>query len=793
MYLMRHASRHRIREAENARKNRAEIVKALSRGQVTRRELFKWGIFTSAGTLANINGLSPFASSAYAQGIPTGVPRSPTFGALPFTQKMPRLRLEEPHPLEPRYRGYELDLHFPEDLDEPPARRLSYHTDFTMSDGKDCRNPEFSHGPMEGRPPGEYFAHQRWQEYLPKKAFVMSLGQLDRGFSFHPEFPDQDRDSVWTFNSGQNRKSVLPPPLMKLRYGEPVIFRHYNLLPEDAEETSIFGSLSQATHNHNGHNASASDGASNAHFYSGQFYDYHWSTTLARADMINTDATDPRASGPDGYGGLVQVKGDYRELQGSLWMHDHRFFFTAENVYKGHLGALNYYSGPDRGNERLWDGVNLQLPSGSELDWGNIDFDVNLMISDAALNPDGQYFFDIFDTVGFLGDLVLVNFAYKPFFEVLPRKYRFRLLNACMSRFIRLGLLDSRNRWVPMQVISTDGNLLVNPVTVNQLDPMGTGERFDVIVDFSAFPIGAKLRMLNVSEHQDGARPKEYLPRREAINQETDDPAVGTFIEFRVVGEVESVDNPGKIHRASDPDYSRVPAQLTDPIPIVEPVRVRHLEFKGTDQQDELLTGECFPDCADRNIEGFGWSVRVNGESNHFLNANRVSLLVPEPGVTEHWIIENSSGGWDHPVHLHFEEGITIDRGGARMSALERGARKDVWRTGAGGQVRIQVTFGEYGGAYVTHCHNTVHEDWAMLARYDLLTDPKDPNQSYQHVSVIPTPDPSKYGVSYRDPEILPEGNPFSKEFSGNPQAEDDDDDDDDDDSRSGRRSRRRG
>jgi hypothetical protein len=106
-----------------------------------------------------------------------------------------------------------------------------------------------------------------------------------------------------------------------------------------------------------------------------------------------------------------------------LWFHDHRFIFTAENVYKGNLGMVNFYSGPDRGNEALSDGVNLRLPSGSLLDFGNLDFDVNLLVSDAAFDRDGQYFFDIFTTDGFLGDVPFVNFAYAPFMEVLPRKY----------------------------------------------------------------------------------------------------------------------------------------------------------------------------------------------------------------------------------------------------------------------------------------------------------------------------------------------------------------------------------
>jgi hypothetical protein len=74
------ASRARRREAATARENRREIVKALSQGQVSRRDLLKWGLFTSAGMLAPVRGLNPFVSSAYAASssdIPTGIPASP--------------------------------------------------------------------------------------------------------------------------------------------------------------------------------------------------------------------------------------------------------------------------------------------------------------------------------------------------------------------------------------------------------------------------------------------------------------------------------------------------------------------------------------------------------------------------------------------------------------------------------------------------------------------------------------------------------------------------------------------
>src|SRR5262249_14104827 len=66
MYISNKASRIRQREAQRARDNRAEIVKARSTGQITRRDLIRWGIFTSGGLLVCKNGLSPFAPSAFA-------------------------------------------------------------------------------------------------------------------------------------------------------------------------------------------------------------------------------------------------------------------------------------------------------------------------------------------------------------------------------------------------------------------------------------------------------------------------------------------------------------------------------------------------------------------------------------------------------------------------------------------------------------------------------------------------------------------------------------------------------
>ena len=340
MYISTKASRIRQREAQRARDNRAEIVKARSIGQITRRDLIRWGLFTSSGLLVCKNGLSPFARSAFAA-IPTGTPRSPLFGAQKFTQRMPRLRLQTPVPITPSVRGTEVDAAFGgQYAGQPCGKRMSYHNDFSSYSGSEpnpFRNPMTNRGPMEGRPPGEAFAHQRWAEFFPKVGYVMSWTQCAPGTKFHPNFPDQTPNAVWAYGPGNVGQSSMPPPLIKGRYGEPMLTRIYNNTPVNREENGGFGRNEQQLHFHNTHNGAESDGATGAHHFPGTFYDYLWSTTLARRDKINTDATDRRASGPDGNGGLINVAGDFREIQGTLWAHDHRFFFTAENVYKGNI------------------------------------------------------------------------------------------------------------------------------------------------------------------------------------------------------------------------------------------------------------------------------------------------------------------------------------------------------------------------------------------------------------------------------------------------------------------------
>ncbi|HEY7401988.1 MAG TPA: multicopper oxidase domain-containing protein [Candidatus Angelobacter sp.] len=700
-FLSEKSSSARLREAENARKNRAEVLKAYSTGQVSRRDLMKWGLITTGGFLAPIHGLNPFVKSAFGQ-VPTGAPPSPGLNGLAFTQ--PMLRFEP------------LDRNPISSLNPAPtamANQTPQAVDPAMGGG---------FGPIEGRPPGQDWAHQRFDVFPPQVAIEACQEgakiNTKNGQSIHPKFhpslPDQGPLAMWTFNG------TIPPKLAIGRYGEPILFRHHNKLPADVTKNGGFGRHTITTHEHNGHHGAENDGFTGAFFFPGQFYDYHWPIILAGHDTINPDATDPKAGSPADNGGINKVPGDWHETMSTHWFHDHMFSFTSQNVYKGNAAMFNIYSALDRGNESLNDGVNLRLPSGSSKSWANLDYDINLMLADKAWDANGQLFFDIFQLDGFIGDAMTVNLCYKPFFEVERRKYRFRILNASVSRFFKLSLSDAS----PMIQIANDGNLLPQPVTLTQLDEQGIAERYDIVIDFSRYNVGDKVWMVNLCEHQDGKKPSQDRTLADALNGKSSDPCVGKILEFRITR------NPAQ------PDQSQVPAQMipNPDLSHIPVVRERTFEFgrgaiNPTDPTDQDP-----------------WGVKTDLGTMLTADYGRVSAA-PTPGTREVWTLKNGGSGWDHPIHIHFEEGQILARNGSasNVPAWERG-RKDVYRLRPGGSVTLTMQFREFYGMFMEHCHNTVHEDHAMLVRWELD----------RGLVPMPMPMPTPQGVGYIASTSLP-------------------------------------
>jgi len=754
-------------------------------------------------------------SSGGGGNIPTGGSPSPLFGAQPYTQKL--LLFEEfgTQVMPTSYGNYPP---LPQALvaeDCPPSNALDQFLRQPLypAPSRECNelseNPwtsqieqyigrQILHAPGEGRPPGEGWSHQRYTEFPPAVYFQSAQtgartngGVRDtrqrhnyrsgefgpgglyntyqgaagpgttRGIEarFHPNMPKQDTRALWTFDG------TFPPKLLQARYGMPVLFRHYNALPIDPSANMGFGTHTITTHEHNGHNPAESDGYTHAFIFPGQYYDYRWPMILAGHDTMNVTASDPRSGAPDGNGGIRRVRGDFRETMSTHWFHDHMLDFTAQNVYKGNAAMMNYYSSIDRGNEAINDGVNLRLPSGTALDWGNRDYDVNLLIADKAWDRNGQLFFNPFNTDGFLGDQVLVNWQYRPYMDVRARRYRFRILNGAVSRYFKLALVDQNGSAVPFHMIANDGNIMEHSVAFDGslgtqrgiLPEIGIAERYDIVVDFGRFQPGKKLYLVNVLEHEDGRKPKEQIPLSEILSGdyhpvarddngdgfadrwEDGDPCVGKIMEFRVAA-------------YSGTDLSMNPADFTSGkrtmIPLPRPsenelrnARHRTFEFGRSSGTDEAP-----------------WTIKTDGGQAFGMDPERLSaapnlgeLSADGMGHIEIWKL-STGGGWSHPVHIHFEEGILLSRDGQPVPEWEKWARKDVYRIGDGPdtshEIEFSIRFREFAGSYMEHCHNTQHEDTAMLLRWDI----ERPGQ----LALLPAPIPSWDGVQYVPSFALP-------------------------------------
>ena len=320
----------RVKEAVEARRNRQEIVKALSHGKVSRRDLLRMGLFTGAGLLAPIRGLNPFVTSAYAAGsnsIPTGSPRSPMFGVQAFSQPMLRFDCLDKNPISSLT---------PEPLEQSNQTHQPVHE--ALGGG---------YGPIEGRPPGALWAHQGWNQMPPKVAVeVHTCGanttrlppgrraQHNSGFMdssgcaprFHPALPDQDPKCLWTFNG------TIPPKLMLGRYGEGILFRNITTCRPTSKTTMVSAGTRSRRTSTTGTTARRTTG-SRARSSSRTSIT---TTTIRSWSRGSTRSTrtppDIRCSSPDDSGGLNKVAGDWHETMSTHWFHDHMFSFTAQNV-----------------------------------------------------------------------------------------------------------------------------------------------------------------------------------------------------------------------------------------------------------------------------------------------------------------------------------------------------------------------------------------------------------------------------------------------------------------------------
>ena len=341
--------------------------------------------------------------------------------------------------------------------------------------------------------------------------------------------------------------------------------------------------------------------------------------------------------------------------------HDHKMNVTARNNWRGLQGMFLVTDPKER---------QLRLPRGTH--------DVPLHFSDRSFTANNQLT-DPFPNAGkgmhhwmtgphappndaTVGNRILVNGQYAPYFKVKPGLYRLRLLNASLFSAYDFALSSGQ----PFVQIGTGNGLLPKPVVRQDL-LLGPAQRADVIVDFRG-RAGEEV-LLRTIPRSDGAT---GTGSRSA-----------TLMQFRV--------------RGTNDQKARIPVRLADIEDIAVPRKVSKTWTFGLTE----------------NEHGSFWSI-----NNRMFDPARVDHRVRMNSV-ERWRLRNVSD-MTHYVHLHEERWQTISRDGKPPPPWEDGY-EDTWRLDPGASVDVYARFTDYPGLFMVHCHMLNHEDHGMMAQFEVL------------------------------------------------------------------------
>jgi len=448
---------------------------------------------------------------------------------------------------------------------------------------------------------------------------------------------------VWTYNG------TYPGPTILARTDEPVTVNWINDLrnPDNTLRTDHLLDVDLCPHGaedapkvvvhlHGGHVPAAVDGYPEFTFLPGQMETYVY---------------------PNG------------QLPGTIWYHDHALGITRLNVYAGLAGA---YVITDAFEEALG------LPAG--------EFDVPLIIQDRNFNADGSLQYPSAWTDHYVADNILVNGTVWPKFDVKQGKYRFRVLNGCNSRTLRLALSNAAT----FQLIGTDGGLIESPISVNEL-LLAPAERADVIVDFASYAPGTEIILEN-------SAPAPF-PGSPGVG------VVPNVMKFIVTAQ----------------------GGFTDPVPAALRPYEELDEANAVQSRDFELSKVSEP-CAGAEwlINGLGWDDITEQ---------------PVLGTTEVWRFINRSGMM-HPMHIHLDFFQILDRQAFQIIDDEvvpvgpllpieptESGWKDTVQVGPQEMVRLLVRFEDYTGLFPYHCHILEHEDHEMMRQFETVCVKGDTNQ----------------------------------------------------------------
>jgi FtsP/CotA-like multicopper oxidase with cupredoxin domain len=423
----------------------------------------------------------------------------------------------------------------------------------------------------------------------------------------------------------------------------------------------------------------------------------------------------------------------------TIWYHDHTLGMTRLNVYAGPAGFYIIRGGPS-GDKAVLDSRTgmpavLPGPAPKENDMfppNKTYYEIPIAIQDRSFNtggslfyPDTRAFFDgitgpyIPDTdispiwnPEFFGNMMMVNGNTWPFQNVEQRRYRFRFLNGCDSRFL---ILDFNNiPGVQVWQIGNEGGFLAATVNItanygNQL-LLGLAERADMIIDFTNVPVGNYiLGNVGPDEPFGGGIPGVDFP--------VADPAsTGQIMQFNIVPAITPDSTTPPMFLTLPAIASLPPETVTRPLALIE-----EMSMYFADAPAEALLGTV---AGDPNIAPGVWTKRMWMEP---VTEN------PAVGATEVWEIYNATAD-AHPMHIHevvFEvvnrQPIFVDEVNETVQVVPGSLPQlpEPWETGfkdtvtayPGQVTRVRAQFNT-PGQFVWHCHIVSHEDNEMMRPY---------------------------------------------------------------------------
>jgi FtsP/CotA-like multicopper oxidase with cupredoxin domain len=349
----------------------------------------------------------------------------------------------------------------------------------------------------------------------------------------------------------------------------------------------------------------------------------------------------------------------------------------------------------------------------------------------------GKTFYKHFPNHGFIGDIFTVNGTAYPTLEVKRRKYRFRFLDASISRIYEFKLMSSKNgpkaakdlgytgnelqgqyripdgqqcmKWIQ---IADDGGLLPVAVPRDSFE-LWPAKRREFIIDFTKYQDGTPttkgdvIYLTNVMKMTDGRmwnNSSRFSP----------DPNYKIPMIKIVIGD-------------DAPDNSLMPNTNISKGPLTKLRDLPVLPGDWTKLMNNRMIWEVQRGSAGGEIEWLinGTPFDPTVPSRSLKNpAGNTQLAQQKKGSFNVWEIRNGGGGWVHPFHLHMEEHRTMMRNGKLTPDAghpDDYSREDLVALDPGESVIIARQFRDFVGPYVAHCHNLAHEDHAMMFGWEII------------------------------------------------------------------------